>query len=227
MSGDSALLAKRDAPLPVRYEAAKRELAECERVDECATWAKKAAALASYARQADDKTLEQTAVRIRARAIRRCGELLTEIPAKAGKIAGESYPHRSERAQAAKDAGLSSDQTKDALRIAKVPPDEFESAVESDNPPTIEDLAERGTKKTPLVDIQGRDPEAYNRSLSIRGALHELTAMARDTGPEIFFGGCVPRHYDQMRDDCSVLTLWLTLVRKLLMKELVKGDRSQ
>ena len=41
-----------EAALPVRYEAAKRELAECERVDECASWAKKAAALASYARQA-------------------------------------------------------------------------------------------------------------------------------------------------------------------------------
>jgi hypothetical protein len=31
-----------DAPLPLRYEAAKRELSECERVDECATWAEKA-----------------------------------------------------------------------------------------------------------------------------------------------------------------------------------------
>jgi len=35
----------------------------------------------------------------------RCGELLKEIPAKAGKIAGESTPQRSQRAKAAREAG--------------------------------------------------------------------------------------------------------------------------
>jgi len=67
------------------------------------------------------------AVRIRARAIRRCGEIIREIPAKAGgrgKSQGGDAAHHletSERARAAKDAGLSVDQTKDALRIAKIP----------------------------------------------------------------------------------------------------------
>lgn len=39
----------------------------------------KAAALASYAKQADDDELEKHALRVRARAIRRCGELLQQI----------------------------------------------------------------------------------------------------------------------------------------------------
>src|SRR5437870_5015262 len=90
------------------------------------------------------------AVRIRARAIRRCGELLKEIPAKPGKRTDlEPRGGASPRSEAAKDAGLSVDQTKDALRIAKVPAAEFEDALESQDPPTIEAPAERGTKKKP------------------------------------------------------------------------------
>ncbi len=81
------------------------------------------------------------AMRIRARAIRRCGELLKDIPAKAGSTAGEPGPQRSERARAAQAAGLSPDQTKDALRVARVPADDFEAVVESDDPPTVTQLA--------------------------------------------------------------------------------------
>ena len=50
-----------------KYDAAKAALAECLRVDECATWAKKAAALASYARQAHHDTLVRLAGRVEAR----------------------------------------------------------------------------------------------------------------------------------------------------------------
>ncbi len=42
-----------DARLPRTYEAAKAALSECQQVDECKDWADKAAALASYARQAE------------------------------------------------------------------------------------------------------------------------------------------------------------------------------
>jgi hypothetical protein len=63
----------------------------------------------------------------------RVGELLKEIPDKAG---GGSPPHqRSQRAKAASNAGLSKDQRKTALRVALVPKDTFEALVESDNPP--------------------------------------------------------------------------------------------
>ena len=46
-----------DAPLPERYEAAKRAVAECHRVDECKEWSDRAVALASYARQVRDHEL--------------------------------------------------------------------------------------------------------------------------------------------------------------------------
>lgn len=50
------------ASLPATYEAARTALSECARIDECQGWADKAAALASYAKQADDKQLENMAM---------------------------------------------------------------------------------------------------------------------------------------------------------------------
>ena len=67
----ATLPANSDAQLPQRYEAARSAIAECERIDECKDWSDKAAAMASYARQAKDDSLRVMAVRIQARAERR------------------------------------------------------------------------------------------------------------------------------------------------------------
>jgi hypothetical protein len=60
-----------------------------------------------------------TAVRIKARAIRRCGELAKGWgpPAK-NRVGTGPIPGR---AKAARDAGLSPRQLKDALRVASIP----------------------------------------------------------------------------------------------------------
>lgn len=183
-----------DAPLPVRYERARTEIAAAASLDECAEWTSKAAALASYARQAKDDSLLAAATRIKARAIRRSGELLREIPGRAGGRGPSQQAQRSERAQAAKDAGLSNRQFKDAVRVAKVPATEFEEAIESDAPPSIEELAERGTKKkpAPLVDLQGVDPEDFNRSLHISAAINSLADQLADVKPEVYLRGVLP-----------------------------------
>ncbi len=47
------------------------------------------------------------------------------------------------------DAGMSERQRKTVRRIASVPDDEFEAAVESDAPPTVTALADRGTAGKP------------------------------------------------------------------------------
>jgi hypothetical protein len=52
------------ARLPAAYKAAQVALSTCADIDECKTWADKAQALASYARQADDDTLQKHAMRI-------------------------------------------------------------------------------------------------------------------------------------------------------------------
>lgn len=155
-----------DARLPETYDRAKTALAECSRIDECQSWADKAAALASYARQSKDDSLRKMADRIQARAIRRAGELLKQIPAAPGTRTdlGTAQSQGLTRTQAADEAGLSERQRKTALRVADVPEPEFTSLVESDAPPTVTKLAEIGTKKQ-LVDLKGRDPKEFNKSL--------------------------------------------------------------
>lgn len=46
--------------MPAVYARAKTSLRECAQIDECGDWANKAAALASYARQAKDHELPKS-----------------------------------------------------------------------------------------------------------------------------------------------------------------------
>jgi hypothetical protein len=159
------------ARLPATYQSMKYALAECVRIDECQHWANKAEALASYARQANDDDLLKMAMRVHARAIDRCGQLLKEVEPQSGgdrRSTGRDRPVG--REQAATDAGLSERQRKTALRIANVPRDEFETAIESDDPPTVTALAERG--KQPRFDhLGGRDPEDYQQGTLLQGVI--------------------------------------------------------
>jgi len=124
------------APLPQLYEEAKKAIAECARLDECAGWADKAAAIAS--RQADDLELETCAHGIRDRAIRRCGELLRGFDARGGdrskNVTPLPFAPRS-RHMVAQEAGLSEHKARTAVNIAAIPEAEFEAAVESKRPP--------------------------------------------------------------------------------------------
>jgi len=70
-----------------------------------------------------------TADRIQARAIRRCGQLLSEIKTKQG-ARSDLVPSET-RSKAARKAGLSHRQQHTSLRVARVNGEEFEGAVES------------------------------------------------------------------------------------------------
>jgi len=140
------------ARLPATYQAAQKAIFKCSRVDECKSWADKAAALASYARQARDHTLRMMAERIQARAVRRCGELLKQVPSGQGSRNqhGQLRDGAVTRQKAAVDAGLSERQRVTALRLAALPAPKFETLIESDSPPTVTKLAELGTQtRTP------------------------------------------------------------------------------
>lgn len=171
-----------DAKLPASYEAAKTALTNCASIDECQTWADKAAALASYAKQSKDEELMKMATRIRDRAIRRAGELLKQIePSKGGRPSETTDGSDSSftRTDAARQAGMSERQQVTAIRVANVPAQEFERQVESDKPPTVTKLAEQGKKEAPrpVIDLKGRDPHAFNRSLHF---VAEFEAYQRD-----------------------------------------------
>jgi hypothetical protein len=124
-----------NAKLPGAYTVAKKALVECGKIDECKDWADKSAALASYAKQSKDESLFRMAVRIQARAIRRCGELLKEFESTQGKrtdleLQDDAGPKLT-RQQAATEAGLSERQQKTAIRLANVPEEEFEAHPET------------------------------------------------------------------------------------------------
>lgn len=159
-----ALLTIVDARLPAAYESAMQALAECTRLDECQSWANKAEAMASYARQAKDDSLRKMADRIQARAIRRCGELLKQIDPANGanqNIQAGAHP-KVTRESVAESAGLSEHQRKQALRVASVPTADFDRQVESDDPPTLTDLAAQGkqSRSSPRGALDERKPRA-------------------------------------------------------------------
>jgi hypothetical protein len=114
-----------------------------------------------------DVEMRKMADRIQARAIDRVGELMRSIPKASGgnqSKKGTGPLFASPREQARVKAGLSKDQVRDAVRINNIPRDEFEAAVESDNPPTIKALAKKGTKKRkqrPLLDLGDWTPEEF------------------------------------------------------------------
>jgi len=130
------------ARLPLSYQRACAALARCDHVDECKRWGDQAAALASYARQAKDDALETLARRIRARALRRAGELLQQFNK------GDGRPRKNasgaegvSQRRAAALAGFSERQELTAIRLANMPAQAFEAAVERDRPATITELA--------------------------------------------------------------------------------------
>jgi hypothetical protein len=201
-----ALLPKvKDAQLPAKYEAARVAIAEASQVDECKDWADKAAALASYARQSQDEEMEKTAMRIRARAIRRCGELLKEIEKQQGKrsdveLKATEGPKSASRKEAAKEAGLSERESKTAIRVANVPTPKFEAQVESEKPPTITKLAEQGTaKRKPVYEEMGITKQAFQAGMYYAGSLRDLALETRKYDPQDVVDGCTKEEREEMR----------------------------
>lgn len=189
-----ATLPVADARLPRSYEAAKVALAECQDMDECLTWADKAAALASYAKQAKDEELERMAQRIRARAVRRAGELLKQIDSQQGgdrkSTDYQKAPDRPlvSRTDAAREAGMTPHQQKQAVRIASIPEPEFEEQVErAEKPATLSQLAQQGIQRrdpppSPQQWLQGRDPKMFNRALHFTALVTEYAAELAKSG---------------------------------------------
>ena len=193
------------ARLPATYEHAKQALAECTRIDECREWANKAEALASYARMADDDTLRQMADRIQARAVRRCGELLKLIEPANGanqNIKEGALPNVT-RELAASEAGLSEHQRKTAIRVANVDDDSFNEQVESENPPTVTQLAAQGTRKLPPR------PEGFAKATHLIGTVERFSKFCAENGAAHVANGVLPHEVQSIREMVAVIDSWM------------------
>jgi hypothetical protein len=224
------------ARLPETYENAKNALANCASIDECQEWANRAEALASYAKQADDDTLRKHAERIQARAVRRVGELLKLIePSQGGrpKNSGSARPSLegwvpgggdqqpsidgwvpTSRKEAADAAGISEHRRKQSLRVANVPDDDFEQAVEGDDPPTVTKLAERGRQpRDPQPTQRERDaeqaPQGFREATHLIGTVKRFAEFCRANDPERVASGVMPSEAADLQQHVSAIDGWL------------------
>ncbi len=190
-----------NARLPAAYEAAKVALANCASIDECQQWANKAEALASYAKQADDDTLRKQADRIQARAIRRCGELLKQFDGRGRPSENSEGAHTISQREAAAQAGLSRHQQTAAVRVANVPANDFEQAVESPAPPTVTRLADMGRRPAPrpVVDLKGRDPGEFNRALHFIAEVEDYAAALANADLDALLPSLLPSEAEKLR----------------------------
>lgn len=195
------------AALPASYEAAKTALANCSSIDECQEWANKAQALASYAKQADDDTLEKYAIRIRARAVRRCGELLKQFDGRGDHMKKEAA-HPSQNDIAAQ-AGMSEHQTKQAVRVANVPEETFDAAVDGEQKTTITKLAEMGKKKINPYPEAAPAPKGFTRATQAIGTVNEFAKFCRNNDPIHVAGGVLEYEVSDLRSDITTIDNWL------------------
>jgi hypothetical protein len=198
--------------LPLSYVEAQEAIEKCYKMDECKEWADKAAALASYAKQADDETLYVTAMKIKGRAIRRAGELLKEIePKHTGRIPTGGDKNSETRTAIAEAAGFSARQQAQALQIASIPKREFERALGAEKPPTLTVLAKLGTKPRPVstAHLHGRDPKDFNQALHARAELGRMAEKCQEVTPTVVVRGTLDRDYSALRDNAKIVGAWL------------------
>jgi hypothetical protein len=197
--------------LPTAYVEARTALAACTRVDECKSWADKALALESYAKQMKDQSLLNLATKIRDRAVRRGGELLAEVKRERGKRTDKpGAPGHTKFEAAIKDAGLSPHQAKTMIRVASVPHDKFEALVETDRPANVKQLAELGTRKTERVMPKPYGNEWIDWVTAVRH-LSALPACSLDV-----LASRDPYQIDRLRKDCAEALVNLDLWRRTL-----------
>jgi hypothetical protein len=173
-----------EAPLPVSYEDAKAALAKCAATDEVAEWEAKAVALATYARMMQDKTLLNTALRIRGRAVKRFGELYEKlVPAKPGPKPDGVVPFPVGQGTKQSEKGVATDkQVAMASNVAAIPAAEFEALIESPNPPSKTALSQIGAAAKqaakpapdPQTWLKGRTPEQFNTAMTFTAAVERF-----------------------------------------------------
>jgi hypothetical protein len=183
----STSICRVEQAFPVNYEAARQALAECVLVDECKEWKDRAAAIASYAAQKRDKSLLDKATRIRARATRRLGELLEQVP-------------REKR----RDLGVTASERAQAKAVASVPHKKFEAHVER-------------TPPTPISKLQrmGSGPVDFDASAKIWIAAERLRKNVRDFPVDVLkrdISQATPEQKRALRAALAPVVEWLDVI---------------
>jgi N6-adenosine-specific RNA methylase IME4 len=164
----------------VRYDAARRALAEARRVDEVKAIRDKAVAMQTYAKQAKDTTLITQATEIRMRAERRAGELLRDMAKNQGAIRGKTgrkgKPVLDGKPKLA-ELGINKTQSSRWQKLAALDPKTFEDKVESASIRAYGLMTYRFVKAAEIARAKRRHAKVIEHGCTV----NDLVALA-DTG---------------------------------------------
>jgi hypothetical protein len=114
----------------IRYDTARRALAEAKAVDEVKEIRDAAIAMAAYAKQAKDRGMEADAAEIRMRATRRLGEMMQAQKETVGLNKGAAVPTRVDERPTLTSQGIDKHLADEARKLGRMTEAEFEHQVE-------------------------------------------------------------------------------------------------
>jgi phage N-6-adenine-methyltransferase len=162
----------------VRYDAMRRAIAEAYAVDEVKDLRDRAAALEHYARQAGNTEAERRCCEIRLRAERKAGQLLTDMPKDKGGRPEKNPsfdPTGFRDVKTLADLGVTRDQSSQWQKVATLPEEAFEEALNRLETPmtaSLVALAERPHRTLGTGDNEWWTPvEHIDRARRVLGGI--------------------------------------------------------
>ncbi len=142
----------------IKYDEAKKAIAEYQSVDEVKDFRDKTLAIQAYAKQANDFELERGAALARVRAERRCGQLLKETKMNKGykniSKSGGPTVGPPETVQTLSELGINKNQSSRWQKLADIPDDEFEDKVNLPGAlPSTNHLLREESEPTERIDL--------------------------------------------------------------------------
>jgi len=180
------------------YENAKTALAEYTKVDDIKDFRDKAVAVQAYAKQANDYDLERDASIARVRAERRAGELLRDMDkAKGGNPQLLAADEGLDNPKTLSEMGLTYDQSSKWQKLADVPEDVFEEAI---NSPTGWTNTGNHAKPISGSQILKTESPAKEPTKKIDTACLWLWGRLRDMENDKIFNRPLSEYLDEMTD---------------------------
>jgi hypothetical protein len=92
---------------------------------------------------------------------------------------------------------------------SRIPEEDFEAAVESETPPTVTELAERGTQQQ-VLNLEGRSPDDFKAATESHGTIRRLADCAARVPALQVVCGTLSNERPRLREQVEACLAWLT-----------------